>query len=646
VTTIARRTGYSLAALFLVGAASVVIAAPASAADQVGGRASAATGVDDFTFSNFSADYYLDRDASGHSTLKTVEKLTADFPSSDQNKGIVRVIPDDYLGGSLQTKFVSVSDSNGVTKPYSVKDDGTETTVETGTDDYVHGKVTYTLTYTQRDVAGSFADTGDDEFYWDTNGTSWNQPFEHLEARVHVAADLVSALTGHNACYQGAERSTDRCDIATVSSPTAAAAAPTALATPGATVTATSPAAPAVFVASATNVEAGENMTVAIGFTEGTFTGAPSADTSSDASGSPHVADTVWGEIVGAILLLIALAAIPFALIRRFATGQRDAKGRGTIIPQYDIPAGLNLIEAGNIVKRQAPAIPAQIVSFAVRGKLRILDYPVTDSGATYTLELTTADGLDPEETLLLSAFFPNLAPGETFEVLAGAVESSQIRLVQAAVQQRILQKAWRIRASSRSGFLTALALIGLLIVDLVIVVITGTANAFANLAVPATLVAIVIAFAVAYRGFVLTQSGADQRDYLVGMRLYLTVAEEDRMRMLQSATGAERVDYGDKREVVKLYEKLLPFAVLFGVEDSWSRELALHYTDSVVAPDWYVSSSAFNAAIFVGSLSSLSGAVSSSVIPVSTGGGSGFGGSFGGGFSGGGGGGGGGGGR
>jgi uncharacterized membrane protein YgcG len=97
---------------------------------------------------------------------------------------------------------------------------------------------------------------------------------------------------------------------------------------------------------------------------------------------------------------------------------------------------------------------------------------------------------------------------------------------------------------------------------------------------------------------------------------------------------------------VVKLYEKLLPFAVLFGVEDQWSRVLAIHYTDSSVTPDWYIGNGAFNTALFIGSLSSLSDAVTTSTTPISTGGGSSFGGSFGGGFSGGGGGGGGGGGR
>jgi uncharacterized membrane protein YgcG len=634
VTTIARRLGGVAFALLLLTAGFVAFAAPATAAPPIGARGGIHTGVDDFSFSDFSADYYLDRDASGHATLKTVEKLTAQFSSSDQNKGIVRKIPDDYLGSSLHTKFISVSDTNGVTKPYSVSDDGSETTIETGTDDYVHGAVTYTLTYSQTDVVGQFSDTNDQEFYWDTNGTEWSQPFSRVSARIHIPAKLASALSGHNACYQGPQGSTQRCDVSVPTSPVPTLS-PNSDATyfPAAT----------VITSSATSLSAGENMTVAIGFANGTFTGAPHSTGTDSNDEVQRAPDTVWGEIDGGVFLLIALASIPFALVRRFAFGQRDARGRGTIVPQYDAPAGINLMEAGSIVRREVPAIPAQLVSFAVRGNLRILDYATSASGADYTLELTTADGLDPEETQLISAFFPDREPGATFEIVAAAVETSEISRVQDAVHLGIVQKGWRVGASARSGVLTGVLLVALLIAEIVTVAISGAASVLADLSVPLTVIAAIVAFATAYRGFVLTPAGADQRDYLLGIKLYLTVADEDRLRMLQSPKGAERVDYGDEREVVKLYEKLLPFAVLFGVEDQWSMDLAVHYKDTGVTPGWYVSNGLFNYGVFSAALSNLSGAVTSSTVSVSSGGGSGFGGSFGGGFSGGGGGGGGG---
>src|SRR5690606_5149064 len=88
-----------------------------------------------------------------------------------------------------------------------------------------------------------------DEFYWDTNGTGWRQPFGEVTATVRVHADLVPALTGDAYCYYGYEYSSDRCEI--------------------------DAAGDGEFRASVSDLFAGQNMTVAIGFQQGTFSGAP-----------------------------------------------------------------------------------------------------------------------------------------------------------------------------------------------------------------------------------------------------------------------------------------------------------------------------------------------------------------------------------
>ncbi len=84
------------------------------------------------------------------------------------------------------------------------------------------------------------------------------------------------------------------------------------------------------------------------------------------------------------------------------------------------------------------------------------------------------------------------------------------------------------------------------------------------------------------------SKKGSEALEHLKGIRLYLTVAEEDRIRMLQSPTGAERtrVDPNDPAAVVKLYEKLLPFAIIWGVEDQWSKTLGERYATTPVADD------------------------------------------------------------
>lgn len=61
---------------------------------------------------------------------------------------------------------------------------------------------------------------------------------------------------------------------------------------------------------------------------------------------------------------------------------------------------------------------------------------------------------------------------------------------------------------------------------------------------------------------------------YLEGLELYITMAEAERLKFLQSVEGADTSSEG----IVKLYEKLLPWASLFGAEESWVKEMSKYY--------------------------------------------------------------------
>jgi hypothetical protein len=138
-----------------------------------------------------------------------------------------------------------------------------------------------------------------------------------------------------------------------------------------------------------------------------------------------------------------------------------------------------------------------------------------------------------------------------------------------------------------------------------------------------------------------LTERGRAARDHLEGLKVYLELAEADRLRMLQSPEGALRT--GGPEAVLKLHEKLLPYAVLFGLERDWSRVLAAEYAERGSDPEWYAGRSAFDAAAFsagVGSFASASSTSWSGSASSSSSSGSGGGGSSGGGGGGGGGGG------
>ncbi len=166
-------------------------------------------------FESFSADYYLDVDDAGRSILTTVETFVAVFPEFDQNRGMRRAIPSSYLGEPTDIAVLSVTDGDGNPRPYEVEtDDEGFLLITSAASDYVHGEQTYVFTYTQHNVTRFFPDTNDDELYWDTNGTGWQQPFGSVTARVHIPAALATALTGRAACYQGYEGSSEPCELA------------------------------------------------------------------------------------------------------------------------------------------------------------------------------------------------------------------------------------------------------------------------------------------------------------------------------------------------------------------------------------------------------------------------------------------------
>jgi uncharacterized membrane protein YgcG len=137
----------------------------------------------------------------------------------------------------------------------------------------------------------------------------------------------------------------------------------------------------------------------------------------------------------------------------------------------------------------------------------------------------------------------------------------------------------------------------------------------------------------------VLTPEGARTYEYLEGVKEFIRVAEEDRLRMLQSYRGAERRQDGDV-DVIHLYERLLPYAMLFGMEDEWGDVLERAYTRAQHGPAWIGDPSSLALRVYLTSFMTSSHAAATYSAP-STATSSSAGGSFGGGFSGGGGGGG-----
>ncbi len=623
----------AIAAAILLPA--TVLAVPGASADT-----------SDFTFDSFDGDYTLSRGEDGTSHLDVVETIVARFPSFDQNRGIIRAIPADYDGVDLGTVVNSVKDDKGNDVPYETSYENGFVDLALGTDEFVHGVVTYVISYTQQNVVRSFEDTHSNELYWDVNGTGWGQPFGEVSASVHVDAALVGALTGNAACYVGPQGSTNQCPI---SGPPAPATDP---ATAAPTLSGPAAAGPVKYTASAETLAPGETLTVAIGFQPGTFV-TPTPTTTPDPVPVPV---PVGVDVLSAALGVLGLGTLGAAIAARIRAG-RGSRGSGIIIPQYSEPEGITILQSANLVSRPWTAIPAAIVRLAVRKNLRILAYPIAEGGEPYSLQYLGNAGASAEDQSLLDLIF-EADPADGAVVEFG--QSNQIVMrgldeLNTAARTSLVPSGFLRQPGGRG--LAALLVVVQVILGVVTIgllfVSAGTYYSVSAFLWPTILVgtAAFIATAIlARRPLQPTDAGAEAKEFLLGMQMYLTLAEKDRMRALQSPGGAERIDVGDNLQMIKLYEKLLPWAVLWGVEDQWMKELAVRVESLPEQPDWFIGANGFNAALFSGTMRGFSTAMSPPVSASSwsgSGGGSSFGGgSFGGGFSGGGGGGGGGGGR
>ncbi len=534
------------------------VSAPASAA--------AVTGVDDFEFASFDAEYTLTRDTDGTSVLHVVETIVARFPDFQQNRGIIRAIPAHFQEMTLKTRVESVVDDAGRSIPYETTWTSDFMRLRIGSGAYVFGLNTYVITYTQRNVVGFYADTNANEFYWDVNGTGWPQPFDRVSATVVVDPSLASSLTGSSACYFGADGSTDQCTLNSQLHDGYP-----------------------VFTAAVSKLQPHETMTFAIGFVPETFT-----------PGDRHVPGTIdfgwvhpplWASILTWLNLLGSLVVATWVVVRRWVTG-RDARGRGILIAQYSVPDNVNVMVAAHLMKRSATAIPAQLVSLAVRRKLRILDHKAGIAAGNYAVQFLSSEGVDGRERDVLLALFGHDAEPGKVRVLAraDAMLGANVNRISTAARRAVVKDGLRARVGAgQLFFVLAAFLLGIwAFLALILTLVFLTSSWWEPVALIVTgFVFVLSLLALRIRG-PLTAAGAEVRDYLVGLKLYLDLAEKERLRMLQSPLGAQRVNIHDAGQMVKLYEKLLPFAIIWGVEDKWMHELAIHAEAAGETLDWY----------------------------------------------------------
>jgi len=561
----------------------------------------------DFVINDFSSEYTLtNNDKQG--SLHVVEDIRVTFNGS--NHGILRALPNRYKGHSLQLEIQEVRSDSGAPTDFTTSTQNDNTVLKIGAaDKLVTGPQAYRIEYDVHNVIGFYEDHT--ELYWNVNGTQWQQPFERVSATVHLPKGI--ELTDKQPlCFTGTQGSSSSdCTAEEI--------------TGGGQFTFTT----------ARELLPAENLTYVMGFKNGYFAKSTGMET--------------FLEYLPALIKVVAPIVLfgGYSLMRWRRLG-RDAKGRGTIVPQYDSPKGMTPVEVGTLVdfNTSQKDITAMIIDLAIRGYIVIhedkIDRKILKDKTEYSLELkiVSPDGLRDFELKTLQGIFSGTGYAVGTIVKLSDLKNkfyTSVTTISAQVKTAVVSGGYfKADPTSAGGRLWGLAVI-LFVSSFFMGALLGGA------VVVGLIIAMILTVIFAALMPARTELGTQAFEHAKGLKMYLSLAEADRIKMLQSP-DSPYAENGGPHQTVKLFEKLLPYAMIFGVEKEWAKQFEGIYK---TPPNWYAGSSmnAFSAGYLASSLggTGFGTAMTTSFSSPSSSGSSGF--SSGGGFSGGGGGGGGGGG-
>ncbi len=548
--------------LFILGA-MLLVAPPAKASTQ------------DFTISSFSADYYVSRDQNSVSEMRVRERIIAEFPDFDQNHGILRAIPESYDGHSLELHVDGVFKENTEPWNYSTYSENGNTVLKIGdADTYVRGKQVYLIDYR---VRGPVNIADGNRLFWDVNGDQWAQPFGEVTARIHMPRE--TPLAGEATCVTGSFGSVESdCAVKTEDED-------------GGKV---------ITITTLRPLRGAETLTFSIPFANGAF-----------APYTMSAGNILAAVLIGLAVILPSVVAL-IIVVRAWRKYGRDAKGRGVVVPQYIPPKEVSVLGSSAVLHQmfKPEAISAIIIDLAVRHYVKVYETGKKMFGSyKYDLELVKApDSLRPEEKAVVEMLFETDIVGTrvSLETLSKKLYT-QAQKIGEGVDTTLTALGYFVRnpRKARAPFFVAggvLAVVGFIFPPYTLGFI------------PAGLICLIGAAVMAAP----TAKGAELKEYLLGLKKYMELAEAERLKVLQAPQGryTDKVDMADKGQLIKLYERLLPYAMLFGIEREWSKQFASLYDQQ---PDWYSGTGTFNAVYFATAMHSIDTTMTQSFTPPSS---------------------------
>src|SRR3989344_213833 len=528
---------------------------------------------------NFQSDIVINSDSS----IDVTETIDYDFQGIYRH-GIFRNIPIKYQarGGNynLHISNIRVTDESG--KDYQFQTSYPKNNIEIKIGDpneTITGKKKYVISYTILKAINYFST--EDELYWNTTGNNWPVEIKQASSKVILPAG-VNENQIKAQCFAGTYGSTVNCPFTTNSSE--------------------------IYFSYSSGLSIGEGVTIVVGFSKGVVTPL-----------------TFWGNILEKIidnLIVIVPIITLFAMFYVWYKKGRDPKGTGTIITQFDAPDGLTPAEVGTIIdeKVKTKDISAEIINLAVKGYIRVIRDEKESIFSSVNYRLIKIKDISNSENEIEQKFFRRLFGSKSEVNLKELKNKFQARLKVTKVTtdeiyEGLIKKGYI--AKNPDKIRKIYLLVGIFIVIIPLIFFSGVLNLIGiiSIALSGVIVAI-FSFIMPSR----TIKGVKAWECILGLKEYLSVAEKDRINF-----------HNAPEKNPKHFEKLLPFAMVLGVEKEWAKQFEEIYNEN---PSWYNDSnrSNFNSINFVNNLNHFSSSANStfsSVLSSASSGVSGFGGGF-----------------
>lgn len=541
--------------------------------------------ITDWYIKDFQSEIVVNAD----STATITEMITADCGNLPNKHGIFRVLPTQYMAGGKAIKtpveLISITDFNGLPYHYETSRNQYALTWKIGdANRTVQGVNYYKIIYKYKNVIQT-DNPNFDQFYWNLLGNFWEIDIDSFNVTVKFPGSFeAKTLT----IYSGTQGTltNQQAQLRIIDSKT-------------------------VDIQSVGTFKSRYGISLKADFPKGIF--------------APY--QFTFMEKYGTYLWLIFPLIMVVLAVVLFLKYGRDPKINKTVVPEFAPPDNLDPMALGRIFNRNksdSKLIAALLISLGIRGFIKFEDlgkkWALSDNDFKLTLLKTDYSGLEDYERALLSSFFTEQGSQEVILSKIRNKLSSPLQKTNKLAEKRLITNGYYEKTGQKLSaviyILGVFVFVGLLYFPEFLVALNWMSVAWL-FAFPISILYMILG---AYMGK-LTLKGAEVNHKTKGLKLYMDTAERYRQQF---------------NEKENIFERFLPYAIMFGITKEWAKKISQIYGDEYLAsyhPVWFAGTMAtFNTNSFVSSMDSVASAVSSSASSGSGGGSGGAGGGGGGG--------------